>query len=259
MKTAKASSRRNLQHRLLKKFVPGVFFALALFASSSANTFAQNGNPNPGIVPPNAHYDGLSYAEWQVKFTQWVNSVPWPDNPLLLGNEDKIANGQPRHVWFFTNNLPVVDRHFTVPAGKAIYAVIFSVEWDNFLCVNPDTTYTVAELRAIAKSVVDSEVDIKVEVDGVPVKDVAAYRSTTPVFSATLPDNNILQHFGCTDALPGTYGPMVADGYALLLTPLPVGEHTIHESGTVIVDPSDRSKDVKVDMTWHITVVPHSE
>ena len=254
----KLTNRRISHHRSPGRFVPGVLVAIALFASSSANTFAQNGNPNPGIIPPNAVYGGLSYGEWQAKLNQWQLGVPAADNPLLLGNEDKIANGQPHHVWFLGNTLPVVDRHFTVPAGKALFATIFSVEADNSLCIDPDTNYTVDELRAIAKSVVDSFTDIEVEVDGVPINDVAAYRSTSPVFEATLPDNNILQFLGCTDALPGTYGPMVADGYALLLAPLPVGEHTIHIAAVVIVDQSDPSKDVDVDITWHITVAPHN-
>jgi hypothetical protein len=100
-------------------------------------------------------------------------------------------------------------------------------------------------------------VDIQVQVDGVPVEDVAAYRSTTPVFSATLPEGNLPQYFGCADALPGTYGPMVADGYTLLIAPLPVGEHAIHIAGVVVVDPGDPSKNVVVDVRWRITVTPH--
>ena len=114
------------------------------------------------------------------------------------------------------------------------------------------TRTTVDELRAIAKSIVDSFTDIEVQVDGVPVEDIAAYRSTSPVFFSTTVEQ-------ICEAVPGTYGPMVADGYALLLAPLSVGEHTIHISGVVVVDPSDPSNDVDVDVTWHITVAPHSK
>ena len=218
---------------------------------------AQNGNPNPGIIPPNAHYAGLTYDEWLAALNQWILAVPAADNANLVGNEDKIAVGQPRHVWFLSNIAqPVVDRHFIIPAGTALYASIFGVAADNFLC-GPDTNYTVKQLRDIAASIVDSFTNTEVEVDGVPVNDVAAYRSTSPVFASTLPDNNVLQYVGCDDALPGTYGPMVADGYGLLLAPLSVGEHTIHIAGVVIVDPSDPSKDVNVDVRWRITVASH--
>jgi hypothetical protein len=222
--------------------------AASVFAASPAH----KGNPNPGIIPPNAHFHGMTYGEWLAGFNQWVFSLPAADNPIFEGNEDKIAIGQPKHVWFLANAAPVVNRHFTVPAGTALYATIFAVEWDNQICVDPDTNYTVDELRAIAKSIVDSFTDIEVQVDGVPVEDIAAYRSTSPVFFSTTVEQ-------ICEAVHGTYGPMVADGYALLLAPLSVGEHTIHISGVVVVDPSDPSKDVDVDVTWHITVAPHSK
>lgn len=244
------------------RFARGLSLALVLAmlaASVLAAPPALKGGPNPGIIPLNAHFHGMTYGEWLAASNQWLLSVPAADNPILEGNEDKIAIGQPKHVWFLANAAPVVNRHFTIPAGTALYATINSVEWDNQLCVDPDTNYTVDELRVIAKSVVDSFTDIEVQVDGVPINNIGAYRSTSPVFASTLPDNNILQFFGCTDALPGTYGPMVADGYALLLAPLSVGEHTIHISGVVVVDPSDPSKDVDVDVTWRITVAPHSK
>jgi hypothetical protein len=227
--------------------------------SVNAASGAQQGNPNPGIIPPHGHYAGLTYGEWLAGLNQWYLSVPAADNPLLLGNEDKIATGQPKQVWFLANALPVVDRHFTVPAGKALYATILGFEADNLLCVDPDTNFTVDQLRAIAKSAVDAFTDIEVEVDGVPVSDVAAYRSTSPVFYSSLPDDNILQYFGCTDAPPGVYGPMVADGYALLLAPPAVGEHTIQITGLIVVDPSDPSTDVDVDIMLRITVAPHSK
>ena len=88
--------------------------------------------------------------------------------------------------------------------------------------------------------------------DGVPVEDIAAYRATSPVFFSTTADQ-------ICEAPPGTYGPMVAEGYALLLAPLSVGEHIIHISGVVVADPSDPSLNVEVDGMWHITVAPHSK
>ena len=246
----RTASQRSCDRRRqpFRDLVLTVSVALGLLAWSVPNTSAQQGNPNPRIVPPNAVYDGLTYGEWMAKFNQWYLSIPASVNPLILGNEKYLSIGQPEHLWFLGNTEPVVERHFVVPAGTALFATIFIVEWDNLLCVDPDTNYTVDELRALAKSVVDSFTDIQVEVDGVPVKDVAQYRSTTPVFSVTLSDENFPQSIGCTDVLPGTYGPMVADGYALILPPLPVGEHTVHEAGVL--------HDIVVDVTWHIAVVP---
>src|ERR1043166_3148582 len=106
---------------------------LATVASSALSAPpAPNGNPNPGIIPPNAHYAGSTYGEWLAGLNEWILEVPAAENLILLGNEDKIAAGQPRQVWFLANAQPVVDRHFTVPAGKALFASIFAVEVDNF-------------------------------------------------------------------------------------------------------------------------------
>jgi len=213
---------------------------------------APKGIPNPGIVPPNAHFHGMTYGEWLAGLNQWILSVPAADHPILEGNEDNIAIGQPEHVWFLANAAPFVDRHFVIPSGTALYATIFVVELDNFLCVDPDTNFTVAQLRKGAKDIVDLLTDIEVQVDGTPVDNIGAYRSTSPEFSATLPADNLLHDtFGCLDVGPGTYGPMVADGYALLLEPLSVGEHTIHISSVLGGNPSD--------IIWRITVVPHSK
>ena len=65
------------------------------------------------------------------------------------------------------------------------------------------------------------------------------------MFSLLLPDDNL---FG----LPaGAYAPAVADGYYLLLAPLPPGPHTITFGGT---DGTGFSQDI----TYHITVqLPH--
>jgi hypothetical protein len=256
MKTTQKLDKYNPQTRRL---VTSVFIALALLMSTVLKTQANGRNQNPGIIPPNARFGGLTYGEWLVEFNRWSLSVPASVNPLLLGNEAHLSIGQPKQLWFLANTLPVVDRFFTVPAGKALYAVIFAGEWDNFICINPDTNYTVDQLRSIAKSTIDSFTDIQVEVDGEAVKDVTQYRATTPAFFSTLPENNIAQAQGCTDVIPGTYGPMVGDGYAIILAPLSVGEHTIHETGVFHVDPSDPSKDIHVEVLWQITVVPQNQ
>ena len=203
---------------------------------------------NPRILPPSGRYAGLTYGDWLAKSFQLEYGVPVPDNSAILGNEDKLSIGQSDQLWILQSvSPPPQERHFTVPAGKALYITIFTWESDNFLCVEPNTSLCVPELRALAKSMVDGiPGPFQVEVDGRLVENVAQYRTTAPVFTATLPDNNLLQFLGCADALPGTYGPMVADGYALILPPPSVGEHTIRESFQNYGD-----------LVWHITVVPH--
>src|SRR6185503_15469444 len=101
------------------RFVRGLSltFVLAMFVASA---FAAPSNP--GIIPPNAHFHGMTYGEWQAAAMQWILGLPAADNPIFEGNEDKIANGQPNHVWFLANAAPVVNRHFTIPTGTGLYA-----------------------------------------------------------------------------------------------------------------------------------------
>ena len=252
-----SDNRGSRPKRALGKLVPAALVAIALL-TSSASSVARHDSPR--IIPPDGHFHGLTYGEWQVKYNQWVYGVSSADNATLLGNEDTLAVGQPKHLWFLSNTSPVVDRHFVVPKGKALWLTIFGVEWDNFLCAEPDTHYTVAELRDITKSIVDSMTDIEVTIDGVPVDNIMAYRSITPEFSLNLPDHNVLLDvFGCTDALAGTYGPAVGDARALILKPLPVGDHSVHIAAVVVVDPSDPTQNVEVDILWRISVVPHKD
>jgi hypothetical protein len=231
--------------------------ALLLTSLSSVNGGSQLVQ-NPGIIPIQARFGGLSYGEWQNRLWQWTYSLPASINPTLIGNEAEIALGQPKELWFLFNlngSLPI-ERHFTVPAGTALFACIISGEWDNYICVDPPTDFNADNLRSIAGSAIDQVSSIEVEIDGVPIHDVMQYRSTGPVFDLVLPsfapaDQNVAQFFGC-DTPPGTYSPAIADGYNLILAPLPPGEHVIHEkicSATLFPVPC-------AEVTWHITVVP---
>jgi len=130
-----------------------------------------------------------------------------------------------------------------------------SQEWDNILCVDPPTDYSVDQLRAFAKAGIDSFTDIQVQIDGVPLNDVGQYRNITPVFSITLPADNLIEYFGCGNG-PGTYGPCVADGYTLLLAPPAPGEHIIDETMVQHLVPGDPSQDVHLEFVFHLTVEP---
>src|SRR5205807_10344296 len=45
---------------------------------------AASHNPNPGLVPHNAKYHGLTYGQWQARWQQWGLSIPaTPDLPFF--------------------------------------------------------------------------------------------------------------------------------------------------------------------------------
>jgi hypothetical protein len=222
----------------------------AASAETAVSLREDRGDPNPRVVPPHERYLGLTYGEWQAKFFQWAWSIPASNNPTIPGNEDKIATGQPKHLWFLATisfGTGPVEQHFTVPEGTGLYVTVYDVEWDNILCIDPDEHHTVPELRDIAKSLVDQARDIRVELDGSRIENVTRYRSTSPVFYSRVAEDDL---FGCTDEPAGIYGPMVSDGYVLILPPLPVGEHLITERYKLV----DGGTVTPVNTTWHITV-----
>ena len=70
------------------------------------------------------------------------------------------------------------------------------------------------------------------EVDGTPIQNLDRYRVVSPLFTYTVPDNNIFQIFG--ENFPGgSTSPSVSDGVYLMLHPLSAGKHVIHFTGEI--------------------------
>ena len=192
---------------------------------------------NPGVLPPNSTPFGLTYGQWSTALWQWTFSQPVSQNPLFMNGDVDLSLGQPAGpVWFLGGIISLspfggsANRTGTIPAGKALFFPLIDEEWDNSGV--PPTTFTIPQLRALAKATIDSADDIACEIDGVPLLKLSnplttAYRVVSPVFGYTLPaTDNVLQFFGID--ISGTVGPAVADGIYVMLAPLPVGQHTIH-------------------------------
>jgi hypothetical protein len=54
----------------------GLALALALAGLALPTASRAQGNPNPGVAPPQSHPHGLSYAEWGARWWQWAYSFP---------------------------------------------------------------------------------------------------------------------------------------------------------------------------------------
>ncbi len=77
------------------------------------------------------------------------------------------------------------------------------------------------------------------------MQDLTQYRAASPVFALVDLDLFGVEGFECS--------PVVADGYWLMLAPLPVGEHTISFAGAIEGSPLG---DFALDVTYHLTVMP---
>jgi hypothetical protein len=87
--------------------------------------------------------------------------------------------------------------------------------------------------------------EIYLLVAGLPVEVTVLTRLVTPQ-----PGDSTEQTSGLST--PGTYFPVIDEGFYVMLKPLPVGEHTLTIHGEF------PSFDVVLDVTYHLTVVPQT-
>ena len=231
---------------------------LAVVAMAPRSTRADGGR----IVPPDELVFNRTYGDWAAQWWEWALSLPATQHPLF--DTADCDAGQSGPVWFLggkfcatssPNCSPGVGtRACTVPLGKYLF----------FPIVNSDDSYieeisygnqepTIAYMRAAVTAGIDGAMKLSASIDGIPVRDVPRYREQSPVFSITLPTNDLFTAIGegppgLPDGFkPGPYFPVVDDGYYLMLEPLHPGKHTIRFHGEF---PS-----FVLDMTYLVTVV----
>jgi len=102
---------RNIARLLLVLIVLGTF---------SNHALGQGGNSNPGVAPPNAHYRGLTYGEWEAKCWQALFAIPvvGGDHPQISGG----AFGGEDGVLFLAAVVGApVTIDITIPAGTPLF------------------------------------------------------------------------------------------------------------------------------------------
>jgi hypothetical protein len=222
--------------------------ALAFGLSTLIVTAGQGNQGNPSVIPPQASSHGQTYGEWSAAWWQWVLSIPADHNPALDLTGADAAQGQSGSVWFLAGvfgSSGAVERTITVPPGKALFFPLINFVW---ISTVPEDPHTAEGIRAIIEPPADAATDLACEVDGVPLKNLAAYRTESPLFEVTLPAGDV---FG---AGPATYGPSMDQGYYLMLAPLSAGEHSIHFKGTMPATIAPYWTPFSVNVTYHITV-----
>jgi hypothetical protein len=222
-----------------------VVAALAVGVGATAAAAAKR----PAVLPPSSHPYGHTYGEWQARWNQWSVSLPVPESPGLDETGEKCANGQTGPVWFtaFATHAGTTLRACTIPSGKALFVLVAANECSN---VEPPPFFgsNEAELRDCATAGYEAfwgDAVLALIVDGVPVPDLLSYRTITPLFGFTLPDDNIY-------GLPPGAWLGVADGVYAMIAPPSVGTHTvvIHIESPVLGT---------IDEIYDLTVVPRGQ
>ena len=210
-------------------------FVMCIGLCAPASVLAQN--VNPGIAPPQSKLRGLTLGEWSARWWKWALETPTSLNPLIDTTGANCAVGQTGHVWFLAGTLDTGDpvvRTCTIQTGTSLFFPAV-----NAFCVAEGDGSLEAQ-RACAAAFLAEVTSIEVEIDGVSVNALQSYRAQSPAFDLTLPSDNI---FG---APAGLYAPTAADGFYLIVRPLPPGEHTIHIRAEFGAD--------AIDVTYLLTV-----
>jgi hypothetical protein len=84
----------------------------------------------------------------------------------------------------------------------------------------PFFSSTEEELAACATEAADTLIEVGVRVIGQEVPDVMSYRTISPMFTLTFPEENL---FGVAPGVANS----VSDSYSIIIAPLPPGEYVI--------------------------------
>lgn len=197
-------------------------------------------------------YGSLTARWWQWVFSQpavdvdGTNTNPVLDTSGLFATAGQPAGIGPANKYFFLAGTfgGQATRTVTVPHGKALFFPVFNFEADN--AFDPPTDYDVPKLKAIAATNIDTFTGGSVTFDGHPVE---FFRSTSPVFDYTVPDeNSYYDYFGLVGPqFEGRIKPVVADGYWAVLPPPAAGSHVLRFTATSSIPFS-------LDVTYVLTI-----
>ena len=165
------------------------------------------------IYPISSKPFELTYAEWSVKWWQWLLSVPKPINPAFdsSGLCANISQRDP-NVFFLCQTVEGSDlipsRTTSVPAEHAIFMPV--INWISTMNIDGKNEL---ELISVAKEKMDVISDLEIVVNGAKIKEpLNHYRAQSSLFPAELPDNNIL-------CLPPGRREFISDGYWICFQP----------------------------------------
>jgi hypothetical protein len=190
-----------------------------------------------------SHPYGEGYGQWAADWWTWALSIPTEINPLTDTNGVYAGVGQHGPVWFLagasTSGATIAIRDVTLPSGKALFFPIMNTLWTT----GPsDPPTTIPDILTTLAGVTADVTNLSCTIDGVPVKHLEKFKTISPVFSLTVPADNVL-------GLPASvYAPDIDEGYYLFLAPLRAGQHTIHFTG------SNPDLGYSLDITYNLIV-----
>ena len=182
-------------------------------------------------------------GNWGHAWWQWALNFPTADNPLVQDGDVDCSAGQSDKVWYLAGTLGgSAERRCSIKKGKAIFFPLL-----NGIFWTPEDCADEPSCRTGVGALIDAITGWTCTVDGAPcVWSAQIVRAQSDARPLNLPKGSIaVTDFGYA---PGVREVSIADGYWVMLDPLPPGPHTIHFTSS--------APDFALDVTYHLTVGP---
>jgi hypothetical protein len=204
------------------------------------------GSTTISIVPPSEALaqTGKTYGEWSAAWWQYYLGIPLEDNPGFSETGANCGFMQDGPVFFLMGSPggSVTRSECRVPSGKILFFPLLTISYYQ-------THETERGLRGFLQSFVRSARELHASVDGIDIGALVSLdprdsplRAASPdgFFPVIAPKDNV---FG---GVPGQSYNTAADGFYLIVAPLPPGQHTIRFGGV--------SRNFATDTTYNLTV-----
>ncbi len=174
--------------------------AVLVLAFGAAVVPAAAHNVNPGVIPPRALPNDMTYGEWSAAWWSWAVGIPAATNPILDETGEFGDIDQEGPVFFLAGSFgTTVERELTVPADKMLFFPIVNSLWwapddlpvaafiaEVFLGLDPDDLTDEELIRIIANFHQDfDELEMTCTIDGVALSDLEQYYTDSPDFHIT--------------------------------------------------------------------------
>lgn len=194
-----------------------IFFGLVLaFLTGAGASAAQS-----YLVPPGQPVAGKSQEAWSRAWWQWAGSFDYERSPVADRTGERCALKQSGNVWFLAGTYGTrrTIRTCTVPRDKYLYFPLI----DYVVMPTVDRPVSCAAVTNEAAGMTESVSSLVLVVDGQRYGNLRAQRQATR---------------RCFDMGARTHPrvrvfPSAANGYYVMLRPLPPGRHTLNFGGVL--------------------------
>lgn len=203
---------------------------MGLAAGLALGSLAQ-AQPTSGPLPAHQRVAGASQVEWSQRWWQWAFSFERARSPVADVTGQYCGSRQAGAVWFLAGTYGTrrTERHCVVPAGKHLFFPVI-----NHVTFRPEGAQTSCKaLMADAAATTDAPSVLALEVDGVRYAAPRIARLVSPT---------------CFSLVPGGPADAAANGYFVMLPPLPPGPHLIEFAGAL--------PGMQQGVTYQLTVAP---